>query len=209
MRGLSVFIIGVAIIAVAGLAYAEGEAAAKENKVQLGAYGMLVVPQKGNFDTTGGGGGYLRYFFTDNIAIEGAVEYAQWDFKTDVGGATGQLKGDLDIIPIMATLQYHFGNFGNYSTYVGGGFTGMVIDGEAKGTLDPGGNGKITFDDAIGGHICGGLDWKLSDNILFNLDAKYTWARSKTSESVDSGTLTFDDMDMYNFTLRGGITYKF
>lgn len=210
MRGFYVVLIGISIVCLANLSFAQGIEGV-EGKLEAGAYGILVIPEKGNFDTAGGGGGYLRYYITENIAIEGAAEYAQWDFSTDVSGASGTLTGDLDVIPIMGTLLYCFPAAYHYNitSYIGGGITGMFIDGDATGTLTPGGTGKISFDDAIGGHICGGIDWKMTENIFFNLDAKYTWAVSETSESVDTGTLTFDDMDMYNATIRGGLSYKF
>lgn len=187
----------------------DGFCKAAAGQIEAGAYGTLVVPEKGNFDTTGGGGGYLRYYLTENIALEGAGEYAQWDFTTDVVGASGQITGDLDVIPIMATLLYAIDCNYNLNIYIGGGFTAMIIDGDATGTLTPGGNAKIEFDEALGGHVCAGLDWKMTDQVLFNIDAKYTWATSETSETVDTGTLTFDDIEMNNFTLRGGISYKF
>src|SRR4030042_4579805 len=85
-------------------------------KVEVGGYGLIMAPQKGNFDTAGGGGGYLRYFFTENIALESALEYAQWDFSTSGTGATGTLTGDLDVLPLLGTLQYHFNTGSNFSS---------------------------------------------------------------------------------------------
>ena len=203
--------ISVILVLLIGLAMISTDAYCRDldDKLEAGAYGILVVPAKDNFDTTGGGGGYLRYYVTDNIAIEGAAEYAQWDFAADTAGATGQLTGTLDVIPIMGTILYAAEVGHSVRGYIGGGVTGMLVNGSATGTLTPGGTGKIEFDDGIGGHICAGLDWQATKNIILNLDGKYTWLTSDTVETVDSGTLTFEDMDMDNFTLRGGATYKF
>ncbi|MFH1645050.1 MAG: hypothetical protein ABIB11_01380, partial [Candidatus Omnitrophota bacterium] len=60
-------------------------------------------------------------------------------------------------------------------------------------------------------HMCTGVDWKLTENVSLNLDGKYTWAVSETSESIsDPGsTLSFEDIDMDNIAIRAGISYRF
>lgn len=204
-----VLFVGIAIIISTNKAEA-GELFNDKN-LEIGAYGALVVPSKSNFDSTGGGGGYLRYRMTEKLSLEASAEYDQWDFTTDVTGATGNLTGTIDVLPIMGSLLYYFSKSDNFSAYVGGGITGMLIDGNATGTLNPGDTGTISFDNAVGGHLSLGLDWGINDNISFNLDGKYTFAESKTSETLEDTNyvLTFEDMDMSNFTMRGGLSYKF
>lgn len=185
--------------------------------LEVGIYGTAVVPEKDNFDSTNGAGGYLRYHLTDDISefnkfsIEIAAEYAQWDFSTNVSGAEGSISGNLDVVPVMCGLLYSFTDSESFRSYIGGGFTGIIINGETSGALSPGGISTIDFDNAIGGHFCAGIDWKITKKISFNVDAKYTIASSDTTETVtDSNyTLIFEDMDMNNFTFRGGLAYKF
>ena len=204
---LSVVIISIVCLFSGSMAYCESLA----DSVEGGLYGLLTVPSKDNFDTTGGGGGYLRYYVTENIAVEAAMEYSQWDFSTTVSGATGTLSGDLDVIPLMGTLQYHYLVNDNLHAYVGGGISGFIIDGSATGTLSVGGGSKIDFDNAIGGHLSGGLNWNATENLLLNVDLKYTWVTSETTESTSTaGTaLVYEDMDLTNLGLRGGLSYKF
>lgn len=209
--GYVFFVLAVLLLS-RGAFYAQDALAVEhEGKLSAGVYAMVVAPEKGNFDTTGGGGAYVDYRLTENLVLEGAVEYAQWDFSVDAtGAATGTLTGDLDVIPLIGTLQYRFDTSESFIPYVGAGITAMLIDGDASGTLSNGASATISLDDAIGGHICGGFDYKVQENLLVNLDLKYTWAVSDTTESATAGTtVTFDDMDMHNATARIGIKYLF
>jgi len=208
MRLCHIAIIVVSIVCFTGLSYAQ-ESGSLTGKYDIGGYGTVVVPSEENFNITAGGGGYLRYYVTENVVIEGAAEYSQWDFGTTPANVDGDIEGDLDVLPLMATLLYYYPASQQLNIYAGGGFTGILIDGEATGTLSPGGTGTIEFDNAIGGHVCGGFDYMVADSIFLNLDAKYTWATSDTSETVTTGSLSFPDMDMDNLTTRGGLSYRF
>lgn len=180
------------------------------DKVELGVYAMGVFPEAKEFETaTPGGGGYLRYYVSDSIAIEGSVEFARWDFESVLPGFSGKMTGDLDVVPIHGTVMYIYNSAYNIKFYLGGGITGMLIEGDVRGTLTPGGNAQITFDNGLGAHLGGGVNWAFTKDLWINADAKYTWVKSETNETLDTGTLIYDDMDMHNYALRGSVAYKF
>ena len=70
--------------------------------------------------------------------------------------------------------------------------------------LEPGGEYAML-------QVVGGLNWNATENLLLNVDLKYTWVTSETTESTSTaGTaLVYEDMDLTNLGLRGGLSYKF
>lgn len=189
--------------------YAEGENPLK-NKVGLGGYGNMAIQRLSNFDTGFGGGGYLRYMPLEYVSLETSFDAQVWDFSTTVGGTTGTLSGDFIVMPLSFTAAFTYPTMkGKMYPYIGGGIDYAFIEGDATGTLSPGGNAKITYDNAFGGHISGGFDWMLTKNVAFNLDMKYTWLSPDVSTSVDTGTLTVTDDEFDNLAIRIGVAYYF
>lgn len=202
--------IGLVALIMTVVVFPHGFSFAKSQSFEVGSYGMYVVPLKENFSRVPGGGGFVRYRFHQKFSAEIAAEFARWKFETTIGGTTGTITGNVKIIPITGTFRYHFWENDRWLTYLGIGPTGMLIlNREASGTLTPGGAATIRFDHAVGGHATLGMALRMANHWYLSLDPKYTWIRSKTTETVAVGSFTFDNANLQNFTFPLGVIYQF
>lgn len=206
----------VMIVCIAGvmnnIAYAQERKSSLTNKIGIGGYGNIAFQRIGNFDTGFGGGAYIKYMPIDYAAIEASYDIQVWDFSTDVDGATGTLEGDFLVMPMSFTglLTYPLLE-GKLYPYAGAGVDVLFIGGDATGTLSPGGDSKVEYDNAFGVHVSSGIDYVLTENLVFNFDVKYTWCEPDVSTSTSqAGTsLTIGDDLFDNLALRVGLSYYF
>jgi outer membrane protein len=79
--------------------------------------------------------------------------------------------GDLDIIPITATLQFHFLKESAFSPYIGGGVAYILADDLDSGDLIE--VGPIEIEDEFTWALQAGANINLSRSFAIGLDAKY------------------------------------
>lgn len=210
-RILSLVLVACVIGLVGTMAYGaeKGDKATLTRRLGAGGYGTVAIQDTGGFDTGWGGGGYLKYMPLDYLALETSYDVQSWDYSSSVSGTTGTLTGDIIVMPwsFTALLTYPFLE-GKLYPYAGGGLTILFNSGDVTGTLSPGGAAKIEWDNAIGGHVSGGFDWAITENLVLNFDVKYTWADPDASTSVQTGTLSWSG-DFDNLTMRTGLAYYF
>ena len=140
-----------------------------------------------NTDFIGGGG--LIYGITDHIAAEIDITHASF------GSAAGL---DFDITNVSLGGQYRFLNLtiSQLTPYVGGGLD-ILINGVSNGSAD----------NVVGGHISGGVDYFLTKQLAFNLEAKGVIAPDADFRSP--GGIKLGTVDPTSFSLTFGVRYFF
>lgn len=141
----------------------------------------------------------ISYFFTKNIAAELVLTIPQ---KHDVSVA-GTNIGTFKHLPPSLLLQYHFNPEGTFRPYVGAGLNYTILGSEKMSAL----GGDVTLEnDSFGGVLQLGFDYKISQNVFFNVDVKKIQIRTDVYHSAagNIGELKVDPL------LWGmGVGYRF
>jgi len=151
----------------------------------------------GEFDAT--------YFFTPNVAVEGAITWAKQNVTFNGTGL-----GSLKMMPVIFTLQYHFTDlaasnpaFLNFKPYVGGGFNYTYFY-----KTDLGNNAGGSVDrSSWGGALQAGFDYQFQPQWNFNVDVKYLWIDNQVRLNATGNNASSLDLDPWVFGV--GIRYRF
>ncbi|MDQ5880837.1 MAG: outer membrane protein, partial [Pseudomonadota bacterium] len=84
--------------------------------------------------------------------------------------------GHFYLLPPTLTAQWHFNPDGNFRPYVGAGITASDVSGDQL--RDPGVTGLHLDDSYVGFAVQAGFDYKLTNNLFFNMDIKKAQVRS-------------------------------
>ena len=143
----------------------------------------------------------LTHFLGGGLAVE--VGYAL-PTKRNVN-AIGGGSGSVETTQLTAMLQYHRKSFvTGLSAYVGAGF-GSITTSKQSFTLLNATPVKITS--STGAAVQVGLDYKLSESVVLNLDYKYLYATSDLALSSNGNKLTSLKLDPA--TIGFGIGVRF
>ena len=120
-------------------------------------------------------------------------------------------QGELEQIPLMLTLRAHMPSEGGFSPYIGAGLSYFFNDFEmsdfysqnlAKGTsIDP--------DDGLGFHANLGMEIDVSDNLAFDIDAKYTWYEEEFTIKRPGKRDREEDVELNSFSIGAGMKVYF
>lgn len=162
-------------------------------QLRLGA--SLVDPKNGNGTLAGADAGISRetgpslgvtYFLTANIAADLLLAIP---FRHDVS-LNGNHIGDIEHLPPVLSLQYHFRPEARIRPYVGAGINYTFFMHERM----PGG-GDLTLDDSIGMALQAGIDIPLDQHLSAGLDVRHLDIDSKASlNGTDIGTARIDPL---------------
>jgi outer membrane protein W len=114
--------------------------------------------------------------------------------------------GDLDIIPITATLQFHFARRSAFSPYIGGGVAYILADDLQSEDLDVFEIGPVEVQDEFTWALQAGADINLSSRFAIGLDVKYI---AYTPESAAEGEQDPIDLDLNPLIYSAGIKLRF
>ena len=147
----------------------------------------------------------ISYFFTENIAAELVLAYAQHDVtaeNTDLGNID---LGSLDLLPPTLTLQYHFMPKNAFRPYVGAGLSYVLIPNEDSGPVAT----AVDYDDGqVGFALQAGFDYFFTKNWCVNVDVKKVWVDvDVTVHALGTTVSTTVDVDPWLFGV--GIGYRF
>ena len=122
----------------------------------------------------------IRYFLTDNIAIEAIFGTTEHSVKA-IGTALGDVNlGTVKVLPPTFTLQYHFNSESRFLPYIGAGinYTFFYDD-------NPGDAVGISYKDEVGFALNIGFDYVINENNYFNIDIKKY--KLSTDTVIDAG----------------------
>lgn len=146
----------------------------------------------------------ISYFFTDHIAAELILAVSPHN-PVAAGTSLGDVPlGDVTLLPPTLTLQYHPIPDSKISPYIGGGVNYTVFfdtDVPTAGAVT-----SINYEDSFGFAIQGGVDIKLDENWLINLDVKKFWL--DTDVSINGGAITAD-VNINPWIFGFGFGYRF
>jgi outer membrane protein len=112
----------------------------------------------------------LEYFFLKNLSAELIAGVTKHDIM--LNGATA---GSTWLLPPTLTLKFHPLAGHTISPYVGAGVN-VTFPFETRTNL-----GKTSIDNSVGWAAQGGIDFKIAENMYFNLDYKYVNVDTKIS----------------------------
>ena len=146
----------------------------------------------------------IRYFLTDNIAIETILGYTEHRVSaaaTELGDVN---LGSTKVLPPTITLQYHFNDRRHFLPYVGAGLNYTVyFDG------DPGDTQKVSYKDDFGFALNLGFDYFIDERTYFNVDIKkYKLSTNAVIDAGDSGLATAS-VDLDPLAISVGFGWKF
>ena len=119
----------------------------------------------------------ITYFFTKNIAAELILTVPQkHDVKVKQSAIGAFDAGHFYLLPPTLTAQWHFNPDGNFRPYVGAGITYSDFSGDQLHV--PGVTGLHLDDSYVGFAVQAGFDYKLTNNLFFNVDIKKAQVRS-------------------------------
>lgn len=190
---------------------ATGAVAEEQSPWQVRVRAISVMPDESSNVGTIGGQAQLddayvpeldiTYFFNKNVAAELILATAKHEV-----GVSGSSLGNVDlgsawILPPTLTLQYHFTPDNTFSPYVGAGVNYTMFYNEDNGAMD-----RVKYDDGFGVALQAGMDYKLDEHWMLNVDVKKLWLN--TNVSVNSGAV-MADVDIDPWIAGVGVGYRF
>lgn len=164
------------------------------------------------FDSAQGFGIAVNVFFSNRISAEFAASVVEPDvvFRSDNPLFPLLTGGELEMIPITATLQYHFNPEGRIDPYVGLGAAYVLFD-RVDGFRDVGGIDldAIDFDDDVGLVVNAGLTFDITPSFAIYLDGKYVPVSTSATASFATGPGTSVDIDINPLILSAGVGFQF
>jgi outer membrane protein len=164
MAKISVRVIGLASLGLAGAALAPATAAATgETLLRAGA--VQVAPTASDTGLESGLGLEVN---VSNLVTE------QWGFELDAAVARQDLRqgsfgsGDVKVVPLTASVQYHFPPNGPVRPYVGAGFNVTLFADEHLELC-----GRCTFDASAGFAAQFGVDFAAGRSFFVNAAVRY------------------------------------
>lgn len=153
----------------------------------------------------------LTYFFTPNWRLEVIAATSPHDLSAEDGDLNGADVGEVWVLPPTFTLQYHFGPEESIDFYVGVGLNYSLFHSyDLSDDLEALGVDDIDFDDSFGlaGNI--GVDFRITDRWVFNIDLKYIDLTTEADlELAAGGILDTVDVDINPWVAGIGAGYRF
>lgn len=163
------------------------------------------------FDSEQGYGLGINFFLSDRISAEIAAHVLEPDLNLRFSDPTIPFTtfGSLEMIPITATLQFHFAPEGRFDPYIGAGAAWVLFDEVSGAALDDIDVDSIDFDDDFGFVVNAGVSIGLTELIAINLDAKYVPVSSAARAVIAGVPGEAIDIDVNPTILSAGISLQF
>lgn len=145
----------------------------------------------------------VTYFFTKNVALEVVAAFSPHSvYGTGAIAPLGKLMHTL-LLPPVATLQYHFTDFGAFKPYIGVGvnYTWFLDQSLKQPALV---TGHISNSVGVVGNV--GFDYMIDRHWGLNLDLKYV--DMQPNVSFNNGAIT-GKVKINPWIVGTGVTYKF
>ena len=113
--------------------------------------------------------------------------------------------GDLDLIPITGTLQYHFAKGSRVSPYIGGGIAYILADDLQSDDLEFLDIGTVEIQDELTWALQAGLDFNFSERFGIGVDAKYIAYTPESASADDDEPI---DLDLNPVIISAGVKFR-
>ena len=144
-------------------------------------------------------GAALTRHFGHSFGLELATRTESREVDQAAGAGPDIRLGSLELIPITAIVQWRPATAGRLHPYAGAGAS-ITVGWEESGALD-----NLDVSPAVGPALQLGADWKLSEELVLNLDTK--WNGLTTDLSSGGNRITRLKIDP--LTLGLGIGFRF
>lgn len=143
----------------------------------------------------------VTHFIGGGLAVEVGYALPTKRNVTAVGGGSGSV----ETAQTTAMLQYHRKSFlTGLSTYVGAGFGSITTSKQNFALLN---SNPVTLGSGSGVAFQLGLDYKLSETVVLNIDYKYLTANSDVKLSSNGNQLTSIKLDPSVFGIGIGVRF--
>lgn len=152
----------------------------------------------------------INVFLGNRLSAEFAGSVVNVEVNAANGAVSPFLAGDLEMIPLTGTLQFHFAPNSRIDPYIGAGVAYVLFD-EVEGgeDLENVDIDAIEFEDDYGFVANAGIDIGLTDMIALNADAKYVPVESSARARFASGFGQFADIEVNPMILSAGLRLRF
>jgi len=152
----------------------------------------------------------LTYMFNQNWGLEVIAATSPHDLSTENGALAGADAGEVWVLPPTLTLQYHFGFNQPIDFYAGLGLNyTLFYNYDLSADLEGLGVTDIDFDGSLGlaGNL--GVDFKINEKWIFNIDVKYI--DIATEAELETGNTVLDklDVDINPLVASIGVGFRF
>lgn len=146
----------------------------------------------------------VTWFVHEYLSIELSCDYVETDVELSSLGLSGDA-GQLTQVPVLLTLRSHFSTNTRVSPYlgIGGGYYFNDFDSETAG-VGPiyGAGAEIDVNNNYGLHVCGGIEFMLTDSLALDLNLRYVWTE------VEVEVNGFSDEEFRADAFVGGLALK-
>lgn len=125
------------------------------------------------FDAGKGFGVSFNHFWTRSLSTEFSATALSHDGRITITGEPALDIGSLDLIPVTATVQWHFARGSLLSPYIGGGVSYVMADDLRSADLQQIEVDRVEIDSKVGWVAQAGLDIGLTTRFAIAADAKY------------------------------------
>lgn len=163
------------------------------------------------FDGDMGYGAAINVFIGSRLSAEFAASIVDTEVNVAPGGPISPVfAGNLEMIPITGTLQFHLLPNSRIDPYVGAGLAYVLFDNvESEEDLDDVDVDEIEFEDDYGFVLNAGVDLGITDSIALNADAKYVPVESSARARFATGVGQFTDIEVNPLILSAGLRLRF
>lgn len=153
----------------------------------------------------------LTYMFSPNWGLEVIAATSPHDLSAKGGALAGADAGEVWVLPPTFTLQYHFGYKTDVDFYLGVGLNVSLFHSyDVSNDLLGLGVNDIDFDTSVGPAGNMGVDFKISDKWVFNIDAKYIAISTDADlQLAAGGTLATVEVDINPWVAGIGVGFHF
>ena len=167
-----------------------------------------VVRYEPRFDTGGGVGGGINWFFSERVSVEVKVAALESRLHLRRSGSDFVTVADLgyaQIYPITALLQWHMLEGTAIRPYIGAGVGYVIMRNISRQTF---GLSGVKFDNPTGLVVDGGLELSLSKRWSVLGDARYTPIETRSNVTfVGAGSTA--RVDVKSLVVSAGIAFRF
>lgn len=161
-------------------------------------------------DSENGYGAALNFYWSDRFSTEFAGYVVNSNVSRSLGTAPAVALGELEMIPLTATLQFHLLPRGRFDVYAGAGVAYVLFD-NVENAGDVGGIDlqQVEFEDDYGFLGNAGVSLGITNNFAINIDAKYVPLKSSATARYTTASGQEFDFEVNPLIVSAGISLRY